>query len=417
MILRIIVSIGLVFSVLKGATQQRCGTAEYFKQQLSDDPTYRQRLDEVENFTRQKTGTENTAQRTGSLQGVIKIPVVFHVLYHLPEENITAAAIQQQIDALNRDFRKRNNDTVNTPAAFKSVAADMEIEFYPATMDPQGRSTSGIVRKYTPVTQWYADDKMKFTSGYGDDAWDSRSYLNIWICNLKSAFGYSNFPGVDNKIDGIVIASVVFSTTYGSVNPVYGRTLVHEVGHWLNLRHLWGDTYCGDDYISDTPKQAGYTPDCPSGIRISCGNSPAGDMYMNFMDFTDDRCMNLFTLGQKQRARALFEPGGPRNSLLSSKGLNISTIQAAEVPDFYPQWLHAQVYPNPATSSINIYFEYDERWLGKELLVVDMTGRVVIKKIINSKIQNIDISRLPAGVYFIRAEKDGEKIISRFVRL
>ena len=138
---------------------------------------------------------------------------------------------------------------------------------------------------------------------------------------------------------------------------------------------------------------------------------------MNYMDFTDDICMNLFTNGQRKRARALFELNGARSSILHSKGLNISTVPGAELPDFYPQWLRVQVYPNPATSVVNLYFEYDERWIGRRMQILDISGKIVVSKIISSKIQQIDVSRLNAGVYFIRAEKEEEKLHAKFVKL
>ena len=195
------------------------------------------------------------------------------------------------------------------------------------------------------------------------------------------------------------------------------RTVVHEAGHWLNLYHMWGDGYCGDDKIDDTPKQSTYTPGCPGGVRISCGTNPVGDMYMNYMDFTNDVCMNMFTKGQRKRARVLFEPGGPRNSILNSKGLNISTVESATLPDFQPKWLQARIYPNPATTFIDLYFEYDDRWMGREMQILDISGKIVLNKIINSKIQKIDVSRLSPGIYFIRAEKEEEKFHAKFVKL
>jgi hypothetical protein len=135
------------------------------------------------------------------------------------------------------------------------------------------------------------------------------------------------------------------------------------------------------------------------------------------MDFTEDACTNLFTKGQKDRARILFEPGGPRSSILNSKGLDISSVSAAALPDFYPRWMFAQVYPNPASDIINLNVEYDERWVGREMQVTDISGRVMMRTIITSKIQEIDISRLHAGIYFIRATRDDERIYSRFVKL
>ena len=235
---------------------------------------------------------------------------------------------------------------------------------------------------------------------------------------MKDVMGYSTFPGMDPLKDGVVLAIKDIFNTHGTTPGINDlRTVVHEVGHWVDLYHIWGEDYCGDDKVDDTPKQGSYTPGCPSGTRVTCSNGPTGDMYMNFMDFTDDVCMNMFTIGQRKRARAIFEASGPRNSILYSKGLNTPMIESAALPDFYPKWYYAQVYPNPATTSIKVYFDYDERWIGKKMEILDMSGRVVFNKIIGSKIETIDVSRLTAGVYFIRAEKEGEKIHAKFVKL
>ncbi len=408
--------LGVCFFVLQLSAQQKCGSSEYLNKQIGNDPSLRQRIVEIENFSKKKAGIITTDQRIASPLPIIKIPVIFHVLYHLPEENVSMQKIADALAILNRDYRRENADSINTPSFFKPIAADMEIEFKFAVSDSRGVSTNAVVRKYTPVKYWLSDDNVKSNTTYGDDAWDSKSYLNIWICNLEDVTGYSTFPGLDPKLDGVVInyKNIIES---GSSTANLGRTFVHEVGHWLNLKHIWGETYCGDDGVDDTPKQSSFTPGCPSGIRISCTNNSSGDMYMNYMDFTDDACMNMFSNGQKQRARVLFETGGARNSILTSTGLNDPSIYSAMLPDFYPKWLNAQVYPNPAISVINIYFDYDQRWLGKELIISDMMGRRVMKKIVSSKIQQIDISKLQPGIYFIKAIKEDESLVQKFIKL
>lgn len=411
----------LLFFVCVGfqaVAQRKCSMEKYSSEELKASPDLKNQLDAIEAFISKRIATSNETQRVTPLPDMIKIPVVIHILYQTPDQNIPKDAIDIMINALNRDFNKRNSDTVNIPAAFKPFATAMGFEFKLATTDPRGSGTTGIVRKYTPVRYWLSDDKMKFSSSYGDDAWDSKSYLNIWLCNLQDVLGYSTLPGMDAEKDGVVLSFEDIMNARGTSPTINdSRTIVHEVGHWVNLYHIWGDEYCGDDKVDDTPKQSTYTPGCPSGTRTSCGNTLAGDMYMNFMDFTDDVCMHMFTKGQRTRARALFEVGGPRYSILYSKGLDISAKEGAELPDFYPKWLNAQLYPNPATSSINIYFEYDERWVGRKLEILDMSGKVVLSMIINSKIQKIDISRLNAGVYFISAKKDDEKLNGKFVKL
>jgi hypothetical protein len=396
--------------------QNKCSTSGYMDLELKNDISLKNRIDQIESFS-QKNNENNFAEfRTQRLKQVIKIPVIFHILYRTVDENISSERITAQLAALNRDFRKKNSDTINTPQSFIPFAVDMEIEFYLAKSDPHGKSTTGIERIYTPVSYWYSDDKMKFKSSYGADAWDSKSYLNIWICKLDDVLGYSTFPGNNFKKDGIVISYNELNGI-GTIDSNNGRTLVHEVGHWLNLKHIWGDNYCGDDNIDDTPKQSTYTPGCPAGIRQSCGNTKNGDMYMNYMDFTDDVCMNMFTKGQKIRARSLFEPGGYRNSILHSSAFNTPAIFAAQVPDYHPEWLDVKTYPNPAKDNININTEYDARWIGKVIDVIDMTGRIVLKTSIKSSVQSIYTSRLAPGVYFIRLEKEGEKVMRKFVKL
>jgi hypothetical protein len=262
------------------------------------------------------------------------------------------------------------------------------------------------------------DDKMKFTAEMGSDAWDTKSYLNIWVCNMERLAGYASLPGSAENTDGVVIDTEAFGVTNPSAGYGMGRTAVHEAGHWLNLRHLWGDEYCGDDGVMDTPKQASYNFGCPSGVRVTCGNSPTGDMYTNYMDFTRDNCVNLFTLGQKQRMRVLFEPGGARQSILASKGLQPPLISEAPVADEPPRWLHPQLYPNPVQTELTLDLAYDERWIGKTIFISGLNGQIVMNLTITSKNQRINVSRLQPGMYFLAAKKpDGESMKLKFIKL
>ncbi len=303
--------------------QRECASSAYNDLQKVIDPSFTNKINTAEQFIARQTIAKMDGQDAPK---VMIIPVVVHVLYKTATQNISDEQIKSQIDALNRDFRRRNADTVNTPLRFKPVAADVQIEFALATVDPKGRATNGIVRKATTVGRWSMDDKIKFSAQGGSDAWDTRYYLNFWVGDLGSLLGYSSIPGAPVEKDGVVINY----TTFGTINTggVYnmGRTGTHEVGHWLGLKHIWGDSYCGDDLVDDTPKQGNFTHGCPNTFRSSCTNGEAGDMYMNFMDFTNDACMNLFTTGQKQRMLSLFNSGGARNSLLASKGLSIPWI-------------------------------------------------------------------------------------------
>lgn len=398
--------------------QKACSTFDYRQEQLQKDPSLAATVSNIEAFTRQyiATNRNNTGLSARGRDNVIKIPVVVHILYHLPSHNISDAVVASQIDALNKCFRRTNADTSKTPTAFRSVAADIEIEFQLATSDPRRRNTTGIVRKYTPVEYWEANDKMKFDAEMGAAAWDASSYLNIWVCNMRSVAGYASVPGGPADKDGIVLSVNAFGTT-GQGSFGMGKTAVHEVGHWLNLRHIWGDDDCGDDFVHDTPKQAWYNTGCPTGVQVTCGNAPTGDMYMNYMDFTDDACMNLFTAGQKDRMRALFATGGARNSLLNSTGLRSPLVHEIPVPDVAPTWLHVQLFPNPATDEITIDMAYDARWVGRTLNVVNAQGQIAMQVPVTSKIQKVNISRLQPGIYFLNGKReDGVFIQQKFIK-
>lgn len=395
-----------LLTVLQVTAQQKCFLPAGFDQKANSYLFQQTKV--PENTSNQFT--ISNGNNVVAESAVIRIPVIIHNLYHFPEERITDAQVAAQLEILNKSFRRQNSDTATTPSHFKEVAADIEIEFHLATSDPQKRSTTGINRKYTPVKSWLPDDKMKLASETGTAAWDSKSYLNIWVCNLDNYAGYSSVVGGPAEKDGIVISYAAFGE--GS------KTIVHETGHWLNLKHLWGDDNCGDDGVADTPKQASYTVGCPTGIRRTCGNTTNGDMYMNYMDFTNDECVNLFTEGQKTRMRALFTAGAVRNSILSSKGLDVPLIFQSPLPEEVPVWLKPNLYPNPATTSMKLDLSYDIRWMGKTIFIMNLNGQTVMTVPINSKVVEINISKLQPGMYFLATKKeDGESIKQKFIKL
>jgi hypothetical protein len=393
--------------------QRECASSVYTDLQKAIDPTFAIKTIELENFVRrQKLTTRESGQEAPN---VITIPVVVHVLYKTSTQNISEEQIKTQIEALNRDFRRKNTDTANTPERFKSFAADVQIEFALATADPKGRATNGIVRKATNVIRWSSDDKIKFSSQGGDDAWDSRYYLNFWIGDLGTLLGYSSQPGAAAEKDGVVVNYTTFGTINVSAPYNLGRTATHEVGHWLGLKHIWGESYCGDDLVGDTPPQGNFTSGCPNTFRSSCSNGEMGDMYMNYMDFTNDACMNLFTTGQKQRMLSFFNEGGPRNLLLLSKGLNQPWV--AESPVEIPANTVFKIYPNPTTGELILNFEYNADWMGKTVSIVNIEGVIVMRIQINSKVQKINLSQLRSGMYFIQAENGSQKLREKFIKL
>jgi hypothetical protein len=395
--------------------QRECETAIYQQSVGKNNPLLEQNIKAIENFIQQQKPA-TSARFTGT--AVIKIPVVFHVIYHHQAENISDAKILSQLKALNECFRRQQSDSAKTPAVFKLLAADCEIEFELATSDPHKRSTTGIIRKYTPVERWKADDLIKSSAQTGDDPWDPASYLNIWVCNMRGVAGFSSVVGGPADKDGVVLDYTVTGVN-NKVGYEMGKTGVHEVGHWLGLKHIWGDENCGDDLVGDTPKQSTYSVGCPTGIRSSCDNGVNGNMYMNYMDFTNDACTNLFTEGQKTRMRSLFAPGGPRYSLLSSTGLDAPLYNEIPLPEEEgPKFLQPRLYPNPVNNELTIDISYDARWIGKTFQVISVQGQPILQITITSKIQKVNIGHLAPGIYFISFKKeDGETIKHKIIKM
>src|SRR5205085_4885972 len=201
---------------------------------------YKKNREQIEKFTQEFVKQHEIKQDN---TGLITIPVVIHIVYNTPQQNISDDQAFSQIGILNKDYRRLNNDTVNTPAPFKPLGADIQVEFCMARRDPGGNPTLGITRTQTNVTTFGLDDAVKFTSSGGIDGWDRNRYLNIWVCNLgNNLLGYALYPGGPPATDGVVILYTAFGTG-GVAAPPYnlGRTATHEVGHWLNLIHIWGD--------------------------------------------------------------------------------------------------------------------------------------------------------------------------------
>ncbi len=305
-----------------GQNQRICGSHEHHLQMLQSDPQYAAEHERIE-----RQIEDYTANPQKQTRAVKTIPVVFHVVYNTAAQNVSDAQIQSQLAVLNADFRKLNADWANTPAVFQGLVADCEVQFCLAQQDPAGNATTGINRVATNKTSFTTNDAVKYAAQGGANIWDRNKYLNIWVCNLSGGvLGYAQFPGGAAATDGVVITYTGFGTMGTALAPFNkGRTATHEVGHWLNLYHIWGDdgTGCnGSDQVNDTPNQADENYGCPSFPQVSCANGPNGDMYMNYMDYTDDACMYMFTTGQKTRISALFAAGGARVSLLSSPGCN-----------------------------------------------------------------------------------------------
>lgn len=399
----------LCFTIIYSVSAQRCATAEYSK----DHP--------IQNFNMLRGSGDTTHTRDTLKDEVIVIPVVVHILYNNNAQNISDEQVLSQIKVLNDDYRRHNADAVNTPDAFKSVAADARIQFCLAKVDPQGRPSTGIIHKFTKEGQFLADDGVKFSSKGGDDAWDATKYLNLWVCNLFGrTLGYAVLPGSPAGKDGVVIQYDVFGTI-GNISTQYnkGRTATHEIGHWLGLKHLWGDSACGDDGIADTPPQETSNSYCPVFPHLSsCSINAYGDMFMNFMDFTDDGCMNLFTQGQKAEMRSLFALGGPRNSFLISGVCDSSNaIEAGPLPiDTKPNTFKITAYPNPFNTSLTVVSNNEDEVVGRILKLYNIAGKLLVTQTIQSLNTNINVSNLPSGIYILRIEGKKNNYVYKLIK-
>ncbi|TQN41736.1 pregnancy-associated plasma protein-A [Blastococcus colisei] len=291
-----------------------CGAMTVHRRLLNESSAYRDARSAIENGTLAFLAAGGT-ERFG---GVVRIPVVVHVVWNTDAQNIPDEQVHSQIDVLNQDFRATNADRDIVPEPFSRLIADTRIEFALATTDPDGQPTSGITRTRADVTAFDSDDRVKSAATGGVDPWPADRYLNIWVCQLGGGLlGYAQFPGGPPETDGVVCLHTGFGTTGTASAPFdLGRTTTHEIGHYLNLFHIWGDdgTGCaGTDEVADTPNAGGPNFGVPSFPHVTCGNGPHGDLFYDYMDYTDDRGMVMFTGGQAARMAACLD--GVRNSL------------------------------------------------------------------------------------------------------
>ncbi|WP_275316823.1 zinc metalloprotease [Tenacibaculum bernardetii] len=299
----------------RGGANDKCHSMKVLNRQLKENPGLYKKMYDIEYATRKLIAAKGKPTNGGGGNGgggttpepdnlgVVNIPVYVHVVYSNSQQNISNAQIASQITVLNADFRKQNSDAGNTPSEFAGRAADSEITF----------SLAGTFRHSNSTSSWGTNNAVK--SAYPPVT--PATHLNIWVANIGGGIlGYAQFPGGSSATDGVVCSPQYFGTT-GYVSAPFngGRTMTHEVGHYLNLRHIWGDGRCRqDDFVADTPSSDAPNYGCPSYPTVNCKSN---DMTMNYMDYTDDACMTMFSEGQKSRMRAIFAAGGSRASMLN----------------------------------------------------------------------------------------------------
>lgn len=276
---------------------RQCASYEVLEQQIALNPLRGKFLDalegEIQRIQQQQIRTERAAGR-------LYLKVVVHVVHTNPTI-VTDAQIQSQLDILNKDFQKANSELgqegVYLAGYTITNVANCDIQFDLAL----------VKRVTTGVAKFGTNDAVKRTSQGGSDPVNASSMLNIWVCDLDGGLlGYAQFPGGSLATDGVVVDLQAFGSTTGPGLTLFndfnmGRTATHEVGHWINLRHIWGDRSCGDDFVGDTPLHDGANYDCGTTTQTSRCKGRPREMWMNFMDYTDDRCMYMFTKNQKER--------------------------------------------------------------------------------------------------------------------
>lgn len=349
----------------KGKRHRTCGTMEEHRHLAHISPEYRRRRREIELETRQFIARY---AMEGLRTGVVRIPVVVHVVWNTSAQNVNDAQIQSQIDVLNADFRRTNADAGSVPTAFAGTAADTRIEFALAVRDPNCAATKGITRTHTTTTgfTWATRNDIKSAAAGGADPWPSDRYLNMWVANFTdNTLGFATFPGAPATLDGFVVDTEAFGTTGTATAPFdHGRTGTHEIGHWLNLLHVWGDDQnladiCSlSDECGDTPNQGKQNYGAPAFPHVSCSNGPNGDMFMNYMDYVDDDAMFVFTQDQATRMNATLSVA--RAGILASDGL--IPVTTSPTPDLWMQD-NADDTGDEPDASLNPMWISDDIWV------------------------------------------------------
>jgi hypothetical protein len=380
------------------------------------------------NFVRTETAAKNwlnnPVNRTKIAQknnSVIVIPVVVHVVYKNAIQNIPDSQIVRQIQILNECFSLTNPNFSATRAIFDTIGADTEIQFCLAGLDPQGNSTTGIIRKSAPSNASFDPifnmDKVKSSATDGDDPWPNDQYLNLWVCDMSffgTAFvlGYATFPGESPALDGVVIQSEYFGYGTAAAPNNLGRTAVHEIGHFFGMRHIWADDdsqatgQCDStDFVDDTPNQAAKSAsDCNLSIN-SCSNEAPywgtidpPDMVENYMDYSADGCMTMFTKGQKARMYSFLNTDPARIAIKTSTA-GCSTVGVKELYSKFGNYLF--VYPNPANEVLHINIaKFTPQNLNCE--IYNSNGQLC-KTLGNLNFQNtIDLSNMSSGLYIVK---------------
>lgn len=417
--------------------QEPCGQVDLLKQLENKYPGFKQQYDKDYLQSIKRSATVGKRKRiikdtTYYYDTIYTVRVVFHVLYNNAAENINDSLLKNQIEVLNQDFRRLNSDTFKTRNVFKTRAGDTRIEFELATVDPSGNPTTGIVRKATSVTSWGTSngisELMKYDANGGSNAWDPKKYMNIWVCDMTfqnqdrilgfayPPYGHPSWPSSSWTTDpnqGVVLHYKVTGrnnprstgAALGTSNK--GRVAVHEVGHYLGLRHIWADDQFManrcilDDYIDDTPIQgvgANFTCNLSQNTCWS-GQDDLPDMIENYMDYSTHDCQNLFTRQQSQVMRA---------ALVDSRPGIISRTRIEERMRIFDTTIYDKILVYPVNNEDKIIIEITDEDLKDQLSVevYNSIGQQVVKnQLIITNETELRPIRHSSGVYIVVIRK------------
>lgn len=394
----------------------RCGSNEAVRQQMAADPGYAKKVEAL--LKNKGNYSRKTKKGPPGSQVSITIPVIVHVVYNTADQNISDAQVQSQIDVLNEDFNATNSDYNNYDAGYGSVKGDPDINF----------CLVEVIHKQTKHKSFGTNDNMKYNQRGGSDAVDPMHNLNIWVCNLgQSVLGYAYYPGITPERFGVVCHTNAFGRGSGYnlfADFNLGRTTTHEVGHCFGLAHIWGDTNCGSDEVDDTPLHNTANFDCPEQGHLStCSGTPL-EMWMNYMDYTDDKCMYFFSDGQASRAGFFIDTDAQLNSIVNSACTNTRqtnndiTITSDNGFDSPRQkFNNILLYPTITSGQLNLSFSNPAD--GKaEITIYNQAGAFMIKRqlfLAGKSLQKIDVSKLANGIYFLKFEQGTNKETRKFI--
>ena len=394
-----------------GSAQHRCATDVLTQRQSEHNLDYAEGLDEMKQLaTRFESGTETIGSRDSKK---IIIPVVVHVIYREESDNISMDQIHSQIDVLNRDFNWLQSDKNKIPETWRDLGSASGFEFRLAEKDPDGNFTNGVIRKQTDIENIAnvdnvgSDIKYYKAANGGTNPWYQAHYLNIWVCEIGNrVLGYTYLPSANNvePNDGIVIDARAFGTNGTAIAPYDGgRTLVHEMGHYFGLRHLWGGeegTCTNTDYMSDTPWQREANFKCSSFPAISCPAERDGDMFMNFMDYADDTCSLFFTKNQIEYMQLVVRT--VKVTLIHSDGVTgITESQDGQI----------SVFPNPSDGVFTIYANSTNNGVFR---IINAQGQIISNGRFYQGVALLDLMGNPKGIYYLRSEQAAKPLVLHY---